>query len=55
MGFFRPDDMLPYQFGMAAIQKDLIVRQLSAERQHIFAILYYRTYYEPIGDVRFYV
>ncbi|MBS8239588.1 nuclear transport factor 2 family protein [Marinobacter lipolyticus] len=52
MRFLRPDDMLAYQFGMAAIQKDLIVRQLSADGEHVFAILDYRTHFEPIGDVR---
>jgi len=44
--------MLYYQFGMAAIQKDLIVRQLSADGEHVFAILDFRTNFEPIGDVR---
>ena len=39
-------------FGMAAIQKDLIVRQLSADGEHVFAILDYQTHFEPIGDVR---
>lgn len=52
MRFLSRDDMLGYQFGMAAIQKDLIVRQLSADGEHVFAILDYRTYFEPIGDVR---
>ncbi len=52
MRFLRPDDMLAYQFGMAAIQKDLVVRQLSADGEHVFAILDYRTHFEPIGDVR---
>ncbi len=52
MRFLSPDDMLSYQFGMAAIQKDLILRQLSADAEHVFAILDYRTYFEPIGDVR---
>ncbi|MDX1755736.1 MAG: nuclear transport factor 2 family protein [Marinobacter sp.] len=52
MRFLSPDDMLSYQFGMAAIQKDLIVRQLSADGEHVFAILDYRTNFEPIGDVR---
>ena len=52
MRFLSPDDMLAYQFGMAAIQKDLIVRQLSAEGEHVFAILDYQTHFEPIGDVR---
>ncbi|MCK2148034.1 nuclear transport factor 2 family protein [Marinobacter alexandrii] len=52
MRFLSPDDMLYYQFGMAAIQKDLIVRQLSAEGEHVFAILDFRTNFEPIGDVR---
>ncbi|WP_111495542.1 nuclear transport factor 2-like protein [Marinobacter bohaiensis] len=50
--FLSPDDMLAYQFGMAAIQKDLIVRQLSADGEHVFAILDYQTHFEPIGDVR---
>lgn len=52
MRFLNRDDMLSYQFGMAAIQKDLIVRQLSADGEHVFAILDYRTNFEPIGDVR---
>ncbi|KAA1172869.1 nuclear transport factor 2 family protein [Marinobacter salinexigens] len=52
MRFLTRDDMLAYQFGMAAIQKDLIVRQLSADGEHVFAILDYQTHFEPIGDVR---
>ena len=52
MRFLSPDDMMSYQFGMAAIQKDLILRQLSADGEHVFAILDYRTNFEPIGDVR---
>lgn len=52
MRFLSPDDMLAYQFGMVAIQKDLILRQLSADGEHVFAILDYRTNFEPIGDVR---
>ena len=52
MHFRSPDDMLAYQFGMAAIQKDLVLRQLSADGEHVFAILDYQTHFEPIGDVR---
>jgi hypothetical protein len=52
MRFLSPDDMLSYQFGMAAIQKDLVLRQLSADGEHVFAVLDYRTNFEPIGDVR---
>jgi hypothetical protein len=52
MRFLRPDDMLAYQFGMAAIQKDLILRQLSADGEHVFAVLDYRTHFDLIGDVR---
>ncbi len=52
MRFLSRDDMLSYQFGMVAIQKDLILRQLSADGEHVFAILDYRTNFEPIGDVR---
>ena len=52
MRFLSPDDMLTYHFGMVAIQKDLILRQLSADGEHVFAILDYRTNFEPIGDVR---
>ncbi len=52
MRFLSPDDMMAYQFGMVAIQKDLILRQLSADGEHVFAILDYRTNFEPIGDVR---
>lgn len=52
MRFLSPDDMLYYQFGMAAIQKDLVLRQLSADGEHVFAILDFKTNFEPIGDVR---
>ena len=52
MRFLSPDDMMTYQFGMFAIQKDLILRQLSADGDHVFAILDYRTNFEMIGDVR---
>ncbi len=52
MRFLSPDDMISYQFAMAAIQKDLILRQLSADGEHVFAILDYQTNFEPIGDVR---
>lgn len=52
MRFLSPDDMLGYQFGMVAIQKDLVLRQLSADGEHVFAILDYQTHFEPIGDVR---
>jgi hypothetical protein len=52
MHFLSPDDMLTYHFGMLAIQKDLILRQLSADGEHVFAILDYRTHFQPIGDVR---
>ncbi|MFT5218131.1 MAG: hypothetical protein ACI9LO_002074 [Planctomycetota bacterium] len=52
MRFLSPDDMMTYQFGMFAIQKDLILRQLSAEGDHVFAILDYRTNFDMIGDVR---
>lgn len=52
MRFLSRDDMLAYQFGMVAIQKDLVLRQLSAEGEDVFAILDYQTNFEPIGDVR---
>ena len=52
MRFLSRDDMLAYQFGMAAIQKDLVLRQLSVDGEHVFATLDYRTHFEPIGDVR---
>lgn len=52
MRFLSRDDMLAYQFGMVAIQKDLVLRQLSADGEHVFAVLDYRTHFEPIGDVR---
>ena len=44
--------MLSYQFGMAAIQKDLVVRQLSADGEHLYAILDYQTHIKPIGCVQ---
>ncbi|MBR9872151.1 MAG: nuclear transport factor 2 family protein [Gammaproteobacteria bacterium] len=52
MRFLNRDDMVSYQFGMVAIQKDLVLRQLSADGEHVFAILDYKTYFEQIGDVR---
>lgn len=52
MRFLCRDDLLSYLFGMVAIQKSLIVRQLSADGEHVFAILDYQTHFEPIGDVR---
>lgn len=52
MRFLSRDDMLAYHFGMFAIQKDLVLRQLSADGEHVFAVLDYCTYFEPIGDVR---
>jgi hypothetical protein len=52
MVFTNPDDMLAYLFGMASIQKDIVVRSLFAEGDQVFAAIDYKTYYEPIGDVR---
>ncbi|MBZ0334992.1 nuclear transport factor 2 family protein [Marinobacter sp. AL4B] len=52
MRFLNRDDMVSYQFGMVAIQKDLLLRQLSADGEHVYAILDYQTYFEQIGDVR---
>jgi len=52
MHFTDPDDMLGYLFGMAGIQKDIDVREITAEGNSVFAVLDYKTYFEPIGDVR---
>jgi hypothetical protein len=52
MRFTDPEDMLGYLFGMAGIQKDIAVRQITAEDNSVFAALDYKTYFEPIGDVR---
>ena len=52
MYFTDPEDMLAYLFGMAGIQKDIDVRQITAEDNSVFAVLDYKTYFEPIGDVR---
>jgi hypothetical protein len=52
MRFLSRDDMLAYQFGMVAIQKNLILRQFNADGEHVFAVLDYQTHFEPIGDVR---
>ncbi|MBE8718722.1 nuclear transport factor 2 family protein [Cellvibrio polysaccharolyticus] len=52
MRFTDPEDMLSYLFGMAGIQKDIAVRQITAEDNSVFAALDYKTYFEPIGDVR---
>jgi hypothetical protein len=52
MRFSDPEDMLAYLFGMAGIQKDIKVRQLTAEADSVFVVLDYHTYFEPIGDVR---
>lgn len=52
MNFTDPEDMLAFLFGMAGIQKDIQVRQITAEDNSVFAVLDYKTYFEPIGDVR---
>ena len=52
MVFTSPDDMLAYLFGMASIQKDIVLRTLINEGNQVFAAIDYKTYYEPIGDVR---
>jgi len=52
MRFTNPDDMLAYLFGMASIQKDIVTRSLFTEDEQVFAAIDYKTYYEPIGDVR---
>jgi hypothetical protein len=52
MQFTNPEDMLTFLFGMAGIQKDIIIRKIIAEGDSAFAIIDYKTYYEPIGDVR---
>lgn len=52
MVFNNPNDMLAYLFGMASIQKDIVLRQLFGEADQAFAAIDYKTYYEPIGDVR---
>lgn len=52
MRFTNPEDMLAFLFGMASIQKDIVLRELFAENNSAFAAIDYQTYYEPIGDVR---
>lgn len=52
MYFTDPEDMLAYLFGMAGIQKDIVVREIAAEGNSVFGVLDYKTYFEPIGDVR---
>lgn len=52
MQFTDPEDMLAFLFGMAGIQKDITLRQITAEDNSVFAVLDYKTYFEPIGDVR---
>jgi len=52
MRFTNPEDMLAYLFGMASIQKDIVTRSLFAEGNQVFAAVDYKTYYQPIGDVR---
>ncbi len=52
MTFTNPEDMLTFLFGMASIQKDIILRHIIVEGDSAFAALDYQTYYEPIGDVR---
>jgi limonene-1,2-epoxide hydrolase len=52
MRFTNPEDMLGFLFGMAGIQKDIVVRHIIVEGNAAFAALDYQTYYEPIGNVR---
>ncbi len=52
MTFDNPEDTLAFFFGMASIQKDIVLRHMIVEGDSAFAALDYQTYYEPIGDVR---
>ena len=52
MTFTNPEDMLAFLFGMASIQKDIVLRHMIVEGDSAFAALDYQTYYEPIGNVR---
>jgi limonene-1,2-epoxide hydrolase len=52
MQFTNPEDMLTFLFGMAGIQKDIVIRKIIAEDNSAFAVVDYKTYFEPIGDVR---
>ena len=52
MTFTNPEDMLAFLFGMASIQKEIVLRHMIVEGDSAFAALDYQTYYEPIGDVR---
>lgn len=52
MRFTDPDALLTFQFGMGPIQKSIDTRRVVTEGDEVCVLLDYKTYFEPIGDVR---
>jgi hypothetical protein len=52
MQFSDPDEMLTFMFSMAPILKDIDTRRIIGEGNEVCMMVDYKTFFEPIGDVR---
>jgi len=52
MQFTNADELLTFLFGMGPIQKGIETRRVITEGDEVCALMDYKTYFEPIGDVR---
>ncbi len=52
MHYTNPDDFIAFLFGMGSIQKDIATRRILVDGDEVCVLLDYKTFFEPIGDVR---
>ena len=52
MHFTSADEILTFLFGMGPIQKAIDTRRVVTEGDEVCVLLDYKTFFEPIGDVR---
>lgn len=52
MHYTNPDDFIAFLFGMGSIQKDIATRRVLVDGNEVCVLLDYKTFFEPIGDVR---
>lgn len=52
MQFSDADEMLTFMFSMAPILKDIDTRRIIGEGNEVCLMVDYKTFFEPIGDVR---
>lgn len=52
MVFDNADQMLTFMFSMAPILKDIDARRIVGEGDEVCMMVDYKTFFEPIGDVR---